>query len=100
MFPLSRSSFLDSVLYSTALSDFLFQTPPLPVGRILRTLVGVIRKFCKATAWYSPCSKELPPSSVTHLPLEDPGGEMCKKERRIPAISHLDCDDSLLMNKK
>lgn len=61
-----------TVLHPTALSDFLFQTPPLPVGRILRILrvpIGVIRNFCKAT-------QQLPPSLMTHLLWEDTGANV------------------------
>lgn len=76
-----------AVLYLAAQSYFLFQMLPLPVGRILRTLValvGVIKNLCKATWWYSLCSTEPPPSSVTHLCLGDTGGEPFKKEQRVP----------------
>lgn len=92
-----------AVLWPPALSNFLFaSTAPSCQwnSQNSHSFIGIFRSFCKTTQWYSLCSTELPPRSVTHLPLEDIDGEMYKKEWSVPGHPWLELWCRLMTEQK
>lgn len=102
LFPLSQPSFLDSCpTFNSSVQPPVPNTSPSCWQNSQNPCSSrrCYQKLSQGHSWDSLRSEILPPSAMTHRPLEDTEGGIGKKNRDLQGTSHLNCDDGLLMNK-